>query len=69
MSSQTFQIPNISCNHCVKTIKMELNELDGVKQVEASAETKTVTLEWEAPQTWAGIKDLLKEINYPPVED
>jgi len=34
MEKQTFIIPNISCGHCVMSIKSELNELDGVKSVE-----------------------------------
>ncbi|MFQ6101243.1 MAG: heavy-metal-associated domain-containing protein [Anaerolineae bacterium] len=66
MVSKTFQVPNISCNHCVTTIKCELGELDGVASVAGDAETKTVTVEWDAPATWEGIKELLTEINYPP---
>jgi hypothetical protein len=31
-------------------------------------ETKTVTVEWESPATWDGIKSLLDEINYPAAE-
>jgi hypothetical protein len=42
--------------------------LQGVKSVKGDVETKTVTVEWEAPATWDGIKSLLAEINYPPAE-
>jgi copper chaperone CopZ len=49
------------------TIERELGELDGVKSVDADPETKTVTVEWEDPATWEDIKELLIEINYPPV--
>jgi copper chaperone CopZ len=49
------------------TIERELGELDGVRSVDADAEAKTVTVEWEAPATWEDIKKLLMEINYPPV--
>ena len=68
MTNKTFQVPNISCNHCVMTIKRELGELEGVANVAGDAETKTVTVEWEAPTTWDSIKSLLAEINYPPTE-
>ena len=34
MEKQTFSIPNISCNHCVMTIKNELDELEGVVTVD-----------------------------------
>ncbi len=66
MESKTFQVPNISCNHCVMTIKRELSELEGVKRVDGDAESKTVTIEWQPPVTWAEIESTLTEINYPP---
>lgn len=66
MQTKTVTVPNISCGHCVHTIQMEVGELDGVKSVVASEEAKTVTVEWDTPQTWDGIKALLEELNYPP---
>lgn len=68
MASQTFRVPNISCNHCVMTIERELGELEGIINVDADAETKNVTVEWDSPATWDGVKALLTEINYPPEE-
>ncbi len=68
MSNKTFQVPNNSCGHCVNTVQNEVGELEGVKSVVATAETKMVTVEWDDPQTWAGIKELLEEIEYPVVE-
>ncbi len=65
METQTFTIPNISCGHCVMTIKNELLELDGVKQVEGDADTKAITVKWDAPVDRQKILDLLREINYP----
>lgn len=65
MEKQTLNIPNISCGHCVKTIENELNELDGVSVVESNAESKTVTVQWDAPATLEAIKNTLTEINYP----
>jgi len=65
MPTITFSIPNISCGHCVRTIQTEVRELEGVRAVEASAETKTATITFEAPATEASIRALLAEINYP----
>jgi len=64
MTTKTFRVPNISCKHCVMTIKRELGELDGVVSVDGDVETKNVTVEWESPATWEGISSLLSEINY-----
>ena len=66
MQSKTFKVPNISCGHCVHTVQNEVGELEGVKSVVAAEDTKTVTVEWEEPQSWDSIKALLAEINYPP---
>jgi len=65
MESETFSIPNISCGHCVASIKNELSEVSGVKTVEGNPEDKQVAVEWESPATLDKIKETLKEINYP----
>ena len=65
MKKETFSIPNISCGHCVMTIKNELSEQPGVTAVDGSPETKTVDVQWEAPATLEKIKAILQEINYP----
>ena len=65
MESKTFSIPNISCNHCVMSIKRELGEIEGVSKVEGGADTKKITVAWDAPATLERLKSTLKEINYP----
>ena len=62
---KTFNIPNISCGHCVRTIQNELSELDGVQRVDADAEEKTATVEWSSPLSEEDIRNLLISINYP----
>ena len=68
METKTLSIPNISCGHCVMSIKKELSEMEGVAKVEGDPSNKSVTLEWDAPATLERIKDTLKEINYPAAE-
>ncbi len=65
MSSKTLKVPNISCGHCVSTIKRELEELEGVELVEANADTKQVTISWSEPASWDSIERTLNEIGYP----
>ena len=65
MANTTFSIPNISCGHCVMSIKNELSELEGVKSVEGNPETKSIDVEWDAPITEEKLIETLKEINYP----
>jgi copper chaperone len=68
MSTITYQIPNISCGHCVHTIQNELSDLDGVKKVTASLENKSVLIEFGPPATPEILKDVLAEMNYPVEE-
>ena len=65
MEKKTFSIPNISCGHCVMSIKNELKEMDGVSTVEGNPEAKSIEVEWEAPASEEKIIETLKEINYP----
>lgn len=69
MSEKTVQVPGISCGHCVMTIEREVGELPGVAAVEASAESKLVTVRWDNAKTsWEDVVELLKEIDFPPAE-
>ena len=65
MTTVTYYIPNISCGHCVHTIKTELSDVNGVKSVKADQETKKVEIEFDAPASEEKIKALLMLIEYP----
>jgi copper chaperone len=65
MNKISLNVPNISCQHCVKTIEFELNKLPGVKTVSASPDLKVTEVEFEEPATEEEIINLLGEINYP----
>ncbi len=66
MERKTFQVPNIGCDGCVRTIKSEVSQINGVKTVDGVVDTKVVTVEWDAPATWSQIESTLKEIDYAP---
>lgn len=66
MTTVKYNVPNISCGHCVHTIQMEVGDLEGVQSVKASNETKEVEVVFDSPATEDQIVALMKEINYPP---
>ena len=68
MEKYTFNVPNITCGHCVMTIKNELSELEGVNHVEGNPDNKQISVEWDAPATLETIRATLAEINYPASE-
>jgi copper chaperone CopZ len=65
MDTISLTIPNISCGHCIHTIKMELMEMEGVTEVTTDLAAKQVNVVFSAPANEEAIKNLLKEINYP----
>lgn len=65
MENHTFTIPNISCGHCVMSIKNELSELTGIQSVSGNPDDKTITVHWQSPATLEKIRATLEEINYP----
>lgn len=65
MATETLKVPNISCEHCVKTIKRELEMLDSVSSVSGSVDSKLVTVEYANGADGAGVRKMLQEIGYP----
>lgn len=68
MNNKTYNVPNISCNHCTHTITMELSDIEGVEKVEADVNTRLVTVTFNEPATEEIIKNTLAAINYPAVD-
>jgi copper chaperone len=65
MTTVTYTVPAISCEHCTHTIETEVGELQGVQSVKANETTKKVEITFDTPANEAVIKALLAEINYP----
>lgn len=68
MNTVTLKVPAISCGHCVNTIEMEIGEIEGVLQVTADAETKSVLVTYQEPASEQAVRDALTAINYPALE-
>lgn len=65
MNKVTYEIPNISCGHCVNTIETELKDMKGIIDVKADIPTRSVSIEYQDPADESSILNLLEEINYP----
>jgi copper chaperone len=58
-------VPDISCEHCVKTINGALGVLPGVENVNTDLETKTVHLRFDPTQmSMNTIESALDEAGY-----
>ena len=61
----TLSVPDVSCEHCVKTVNGALGALPGVAAVNVDLTSKTVRLRYElAPVTLERIEEALDEAGY-----
>ena len=65
MKTVKLEIPNISCNHCVMTIKRESGFVDDVEFVSGDVEGKTATFEVADEAALETLKAALAEAGYP----
>lgn len=65
MTTVTYSVPAMHCDHCTHTIEMEVGEMQGVQAVRADLTTKQVQITFDVPASEQGLKTLLAEINYP----
>ena len=45
MTTERFQVPEISCQHCVNAITKEVSAVPGVQTVQVALDSKIVTVE------------------------
>jgi copper chaperone len=66
MEMVTMKAPDISCEHCVATVKKTVGQFPGVQSVEADAETKIITLTYDPTRAdLPKIEEALEEEGYP----
>ena len=59
-----FQVPAISCGHCVRAVNEAVKEVDPQAKVDVDVETKKVSVESGADR--AKLVAALTEAGYPP---
>ena len=65
MVETTLSVPDVSCEHCVKTINGALGAAPGVEQVSTDIPTKTVHLKYDAGQiSMEKIEEILDDAGY-----
>ena len=65
MKTVKLDIPNISCNHCIMTVKRESGFVDGVEFVSGDVDGKTATFQVEGEEALDALKVSLAEAGYP----
>ena len=66
MRQVTFDVPNISCEHCARTISETLKPLDGVRDVRVDVPGRRVSVAFDDGATSVErMGDALAEEEYP----
>jgi copper chaperone len=65
MEKSTLRIPNISCQHCIMTIRRESGFVEGVEFVSGDVEARTATFRIKDEQALRALKETLAEAGYP----
>jgi len=69
MAQTVLSVPDISCEHCERTITETLSPVEGVRSVKVDIPAKAVTVDYdEATVSVNRFKELLKEEEYPVAE-
>lgn len=71
MSAATVSLkaPDISCGHCVSSVKNRLGQLEGITSVDASPETKIIAVTFDSEAVSLDkIKAELEDEGYPATE-
>ena len=66
MTTITYNIPAVNCDHCKMTIEREVGKLPGVSSVNVDVGSKQAVIKLVTTATKAEIEALLSEIGYPP---
>ena len=69
MAQTTLSVPDISCEHCERTITEALSPVDGVRSVKVDIPAKAVIVDYDdATVGVERFKELLKDEDYPVAE-
>ena len=66
MATTVLNVPDISCEHCERTITNALTPVSGIRKVNVDISGKQVRVEYDDSQVSVDqMKDILQEEDYP----
>jgi copper chaperone len=68
MAERVYNVPDVSCEHCVSAITNELTQIDGVENVQVNLETKQVTVMTNDNVSEEKIRDGIDEAGFDIAE-
>jgi copper ion binding protein len=68
MTTATYAIKGMTCDHCVSAVSAELGQLPGVSAVRVDLAAGTATVTSDQPLGMAAVRDAVDEAGYELVE-
>jgi len=65
----TFQIQNLKCGGCVKTISSKLSEIKEINDVIVEKDSSSVSFDHQSADDASLVKEALKQMGYPTIDD
>ncbi len=63
-STQTYTVTGMTCGHCVSSVTEEIQEIDGVEDVQVVLETGAVTVTSAQPLDDSAVRAAVEEAGY-----
>ncbi len=64
MSTTTYTVTGMTCEHCVRSVSEEIGELPGVQAVDVTLDSGAVTVTSDAPLDTAAVRAAVEEAGY-----
>jgi copper ion binding protein len=64
MAEATYTVEGMTCGHCATSVREEVSELDGVRQVDVDVESGRVTVTSETPLAADAVAAAVTEAGY-----
>ena len=64
MTSTTYRVEGMTCDHCVRAVRAEVGALEGVAEVEVDLATGEVAVTSDAPLDPATVRAAVDEAGY-----
>lgn len=64
MTSATYRVTGMTCDHCVRAVTEEVSKVDGVQDVAVDLASGTVTVSSDSPLDEAAVKAAVDEAGY-----
>lgn len=64
MTTTTYQVKGMTCDHCVRAVTDELNRISGVSAIEIDLGTGSMTVTSAAPLNEQAVRGAVEEAGY-----